>query len=340
MLCIAILSPIVTIVRTSIQVAHQIVTTVCEWVSSTLTTIKEVVEEVCEWVQEKICSWLPWPLNKLCEWVDKLVCTLVTKTIEVVQTVWEFICHTVIETIFEWIEIVFEYIVYVLKWICWVIDWVIRLPELLLCRAGVRPTKFMGVCVKILADEAGNPAIPVPDVQAMMRDAAAILRRCNINLVVCSLQIVIKPEFLDTTTCEFSGMFKRFFSWFSSNACGCCSTVTVYFVRDIAAASGCAYPGTDWVTVDADGDGTIVVQEIGHLCDLWAHSSDPNNVMTDQGGGTHDQITRNQCCVIRSSRFAKLALPCDWIGLSAAARRLRLEHSVGAAFKRKRRGRG
>ena len=52
-----------------------------------------------------------------------------------------------------------------------------------------------------------------------------------------------------------------------------------------------------------------MVQEVGHLCDLWAHSSDPNNVMTDQGGGTADQITPNQCCMISTSRFVS-ATPC------------------------------
>lgn len=256
-----------------------------------------------------------------------------------VETVWNWVCHDVIETIFEWVEILVEYVVYVLKWICWVVDWVIRLPGLLLCLAGIEPPKFLGVCVKILADNAGDPAIPLADVRAMMRDAAAIFRRCNINLVVCSFEVVIKPEFLTSTTCGFAGMFRRFFTWFSAHTCGCCSTVTVYFVRDIASASGCAYPGTDWVTVDAQGDGTVVVQEIGHLCDLWSHSSDPNNVMTDQGGGTHDQITDTQCCMIRTSRFAKFAPPCDLTTVSVASLKERLEQSVGESFNRKERGR-
>jgi len=52
-----------------------------------------------------------------------------------------------------------------------------------------------------------------------------------------------------------------------------------------------------------------MVQEIGHLADLWAHSSDPNNVMTDRSGGTADQITSFQCCMLRTSRFSS-ALPC------------------------------
>lgn len=323
MFCIAILSPIVVLVRTIIQIVREIVRTVCEWVSKIITTIKEVVE--------KVCTWLPWPLSELCK--------LVTKIIEVVETVWEWVCREVIERIIEWIEIIVEYVIYILKWVCWVIDWIIRGPALLLCLLGIEPRRFLGVCVKILADDAGNPAIPLATVQGMMRDAAAIFRRCNISMVVCNVEVVRKPEFLDSTTCEFSGMFKRFFTWFSANTCGCCSTVTVYFVRDIISASGCAYPGSDWVTVDASGDGTVVVQEIGHLADLWSHSSDPNNVMTDQSGGTHDQITDFQCCMIRTSRFVKATPPCGLSLRRPAELKDILEKSIGEPFERKERGR-
>lgn len=321
MFCFSILEPITIILRTVIQVVRQIVRTVCEWVSSVITVIKEVVE--------KVCKWLPWPLNKLCDWV--------TKTIEVLQTVWDWVCEEVIETIIDWIELLIEYVIYVLKWICWVIDWIIRLPGLILCWMGVRPVKFIGVCVKILADEAGNPAIPLDDVREMMRDAGSIFRNCNINLIVCGFDVVIKPEYLDSTTCEFSGMFRRFFTWFSANGCGCCSTVTVYFVRDIQAASGCAYPGSNWVTVDADGDGTVVVQEIGHLADLWAHSDDPDNVMTDQSGGSHDQITENQCCMIRTSRFVKFTPFCSLKGFRGGLLQARLDQFIGKPFNRKER---
>lgn len=340
MICAAILSPVVVIVRTIIQIVREIVTTICEWVSKVITTVKTVVEEVCEWVETKVCKWLPWPLDKLCDWVNKLVCKIVTTLIEVVETVWEWVCREVIQRIIDWIEIIFEYVIYVLKWVCWVIDWIFRGPALLLCLLGIEPRRFLGVCVKILADDAGTPAIPLATVQGMLRDAAAIFRRCNIGMVVCSIEIVRKPEFLDSTTCEFSGMFRRFFTWFSANTCGCCSTVTVYFVRDIISASGCAYPGTDWVTVDAGGDGTVVVQEIGHLADLWSHSSDPNNVMTDQPGGTHDQITRFQCCMIRTSRFAKATPPCGLLLRKPAEVTEFLERSVGGPFERKERGHG
>jgi len=115
-------------------------------------------------------------------------------------------------------------------------------------------------------------------------------------------------------------------------------------VRDIvnpagSIVSGCAYPGSDWVMVDAEGDGTVVVQEIGHLADLWSHSSDPNNVMTDQSGGTHDQITQFQCCMIRTSRFVKATAPCGLSIIRAAELNDVLKNSIGEPFERKARGR-
>ena len=308
MVCSAILRPIVVIIRTVIAVVREVVETVCEWVSKVITTTKEVVEEVCKQVREKVCKWLPWPLNKVCDWTTKTVCQTVTKILEITETVWEWVCREVIHRIIDWIEVIFEYVIYIVKWVCWVIDWVFRLPDLLFCAIGARPQRFITVCAKILADNAGNPAVPVTDVENMLRDSARILRDCNITLVVCGVEVVRKPEYLNSTTCEGGGMFRRFFTWFSNNSCGCCTTVTVYVVNNIQGARGCAYPGTDWVTVDAAGDGSTVVQEIGHLADLWGHSDDPDNVMSNQPGGTRDQVTSGQCCMFRTARFAR-ALP-------------------------------
>lgn len=324
--CDWILTPIITIIRTIVRTVREVVRTICEWVSSFIRIVRRVVETVCGWVSstirtvrqvvERVCRWLPWPLSALCDLVTRLievvetvwnwVCQTITRLIETVERVWNWICREVVDRIIQWIEALVEYVYYVFRWVCWLIGWPLRLPKLLLCLVGVNPPKFMNVCVKILTDANGQPAVSVADVDGMLSDAAAIFRRCNIRLVVISIQLVRKEEFLSSTRCEFSGIFSDFFVWFSQQACTCCSAVTVYFVRDIVAASGCAYPGTNWVTVAADGDGTTIVQEIGHLADLWAHSSDPNNVMTDQPGGTHDQITHFQCCMIRTSRFARL----------------------------------
>lgn len=288
--CSTFLTPLIVLVRTLIRVIQEVLRTVCGWVSSVIRTVKTIVE--------RICTWLPWPLSDLCN--------LVTRVIEVFETVWDWVCRNVIERIVSWIEAIVEYIVYVLRWVCWVISWPVRGVNLLLCRLGYRPTRFVHVCIRVLTDTEGVPAVSWDKVAQDVRQAAAILSRCNINLVVSGRETIEKREFLDGTTCDGSGMFSSFFTWFANNECVGCAGVTVYYVRTIPGAIGCAYPGSNWVTVAAGGDGRTMVQEIGHLCDLWGHSSDPNNVMTDQGGGTSDQITAGQCCMMRTSRFSSV----------------------------------
>lgn len=292
-LCHSILTPVVVLVRTFVQTVRDVVRTICEWVSSTIRTVRTVVE--------RVCSWLPWPLSE--------VCSLVSRVIEVIETVWSWVCREVVERIIEWVERIVEYVAYIIRWVCWVISWVVRAPALLLCLLGLRQRRFLHVCIRVLTDDAGRPAVDWPKVDRDLRQAQAILDNCNLELVVTVRERVVKPEFLDGTTCGFTGLFSDFFTWFSANECGGCSAVTVYYVRSIPGAIGCAYPGANWVTVAAGGDGRTMVQEVGHLADLWSHSSDPNNVMTDQSGGTADQITRFQCCMLRTSRFSS-GLPC------------------------------
>ena len=297
-LCHSVLTPVIVLIRTLVQTVREVVRTVCDWVSSTITTIKTVVE--------RVCTWLPWPLSELCK--------LVTRVIEVVETVWNWVCHEVIDRIFEWVERIVEYIAYIVRWVCWVVSWVIRGPALLLCMLGLKPRRFLHVCVHVLTDAEGQPAVEWAKVDRDLRQAQAILDNCNLQIVVTERRRVAKAEFMDGTTCEFGGLFSDFFTWFSAHECGGCAAVTVYYVRSIPGAIGCAYPGANWVTVAAGGDGRTMVQEIGHLADLWGHSSDPDNVMTDQPGGTADQITAFQCCMLRTSRFSS-GVPCPRIPL-------------------------
>jgi hypothetical protein len=293
MICATILRPIVVIVRTLVRIAREIVTTVCGWVTSTITVVREVCEEVCGWLG---------PFSFLCDWVCNLV--------EVVETITEWVCEEVIETIFEWVERLVEWVIYVLEWVCWVIDWIFRWLPLLLCRLGLTERRTIRVCVKVLADRRGNPAVPLADVQTIMEDADRLLEQCSIDVAVVGTDVIIRPEALEGGTCEFDDIFDADWAWFNRTACQESCTVTVYFVRELDSGdpasdlNGCAIPGTNWVRVDNDADGATVVHEIGHLADLWEHTDDPDNIMTDQPGGTGDQITEHQCCMIRTSRFA------------------------------------
>lgn len=297
MICTWILTPIMIIIRGFVELARTIIETVCEWVSTVIRTVKTIVE--------RICSWLPWPLDELCN--------LVTKVIEVFETVWDLVCHEVVRIIFEIIEWIIITIEYILKWICWLIDWILfRWIDYLLCQAGFEPQRCLRICIKVLSDAARVPAATNEEVDAAVAQARLVLSNCNIDVVEQQRTVVQKDEFMTSTTCDTGNMFSAFFRWMSWNTCKCCNTVTVYFVRSMTNAGGCAFPGTDFVIVANDRAaaqmGNTMVQEIGHLCDLWDHSSDPNNVMTDQPGGTADQITEHQCCIIRSSRFVRACL--------------------------------
>jgi hypothetical protein len=297
-ICHSVLTPIIVLVRTLVQTVREVVRTVCEWVSSSIRTIRTVVE--------RVCSWLPWPLSE--------ICNLVTRVIEVIETVWNWVCREVIDRIIEWVERIVEYVAYIVRWVCWAVSWGLRGPALLLCLLGVKPRRFLHVCLRVITDAEGQPAASWEKIEADLKQAQTILDNCSLEIVVTDRQRVERPEFLDGTTCEFSGLFSDFFTWFSANECDGCAAVTVYYVRSIPGAIGCAYPGANWVTIAAEdgrtgGDGRTIVQEVGHLADLWSHSSDPSNVMTDQNGGTKDQITTFQCCMLRTSRFSS-ALPC------------------------------
>ena len=308
-MCRIILEPVILLIRTFIQVVREVVRTVCEWVTRTIRTVREVVE--------RICRSLPWPLNRLCN--------LVTRLIEIIETVTEWVCREVIDRIFEWVEVFMEYVYYIARWVCWLVSWItFRWIEYLLCRAGIEISKNIRVCVKVLSQNITDkrtgtiivqPAATPAEIEAMLNKSSEIFRRCNINLIVESIEVIGHPEFLRTTTCDTGNMFSRFWITFSREACSSkklLPVVTIYIVEKMTNAGGCAFPGTDWVITNnaanskdglLENAGKTIVQEIGHLCDLWAHSSDPNNVMTDQRGGTADNITEHQCCIIRSSRF-------------------------------------
>lgn len=289
-ICDRVVSIVFLFVRTMVQIVHEIVSTVCDWVTTTITTFREVVETVC--------SWLPWPLDKLCD--------LVVTIIKIVETIVEWVCEEVIERIFEWIEVILVYVEYIVRWVCWLITLPFRIIGLLQCWiTRGRGRRTMPVCVVIISNENNELAASEADVAARMADAAAILDdQCNIDLVVVSTRVERQPAFFTGTSCDFGGMFTGFFQWFSNNASASC--ITVYVVRDISGAGGCSYPGTNWVTIDGTAGGSVIVQEIGHSADIWLHSDDPDNVMSN-GPGARNQLTHFQCCLLRTSRFSRVA---------------------------------
>lgn len=295
-ICVAVLNIVKVIVRRIIEIIREVVRTVCGWVTTIIRTVKEVVS--------KVCKKLPWPLNKLCKWVTKLI--------EVIETVVEWICKEVIERIIDIVEVIIEYVFLVLDWVCWVIDWVFRfLCDLIWCWMGIKPKKYIRVCVKILTDEKGNPAMSEQKVRRLLKEAQARFDQCNIELVVVRFEFVEKGEYLSGVSCGFSALFKGPHLWFTANACpqplgSFLQPITIYVVKDVGSGKGCAIPGTNYIIVDQEASDATIPHEIGHLCDLWKHSDDPENVMYSPTSNVSRKFTRNQCCLIRSSKYASL----------------------------------
>lgn len=294
--CILVVNIIRIIVRTVIQIIREIVTTVCKLVTTIITVIKEVVK--------KVCSWLPWPLNK--------VCNLVTKLIEITETITEWICEEVIERIVDWVEIFFVYLLYIFTWICWIINWPFRILELFGCWLGIRPKNYIHICVKILTDEKGTPAMPIDDVRKLITETQKRFDQCNITLCVLGFELVKKPEYLTGVNCGIGGLFSSHHVWFSNNQCtggvgSSITPVTVYVIKNVSPGKGCSIPGSNYVIIDIEASNATIAHEIGHLSDLWRHSDDPQNVMYTPTSDESVDFKKNQCCIIRSSRYSTLS---------------------------------
>ena len=293
LICVAMLNAVWFIVRTVIQVVREVVTIVCELVVTVITTIKEVCEEVCGWL-----GWFSW----LCDWVCKLIA--------VVEVTVDWVCEEVIERIVDWVEILLVYTVYVLTWVCWFVDWIPRFFDLLVCLLGIKPKKYLRLCVKVLTDEEGNGATTLDGARQIHGRAAELFKQCNIGVILTGVEFIRKPEYLTGTRCGLGGLFSRHHLWFNDNACpqppfSFVVPVTVFFVDSMDGSNACSIPGTNYVVLTDGANGASLAHEIGHLSAL-THHDDSQNIMFAAASDTKDQFARYQCCMIRSSQYATL----------------------------------
>jgi len=201
------------------------------------------------------------------------------------------------------IESTVEYGLYLFGWLFWVLDWLFRAPALVRhATGGLAPGVIVAEGI-VLLDAGASESRSSERARAILAQAAALLSPYGIRLEVANVGMVLRPG-AAPFGCGLAGLLAPFFPWASARG-SVAPTLTVYFVEDLGRLAGCAYPGTDWILVDLGTDGTTVVHEIGHLADLWPHSPDPRNVMTDRPGGTHDGLTPLQAAFIRTSRFVR-----------------------------------
>jgi hypothetical protein len=196
-----------------------------------------------------------------------------------------------------------EYLLFPLGWALWLLDALVRIPVLAReWSAGPRPRVVPVRAVPLLRRRADGDAASAR-ARAILTQANALLDPHGVRLDVQSVSPMPLPDDVPPPECGLRALTGRFFPWASSRAAGA-PCLTVYFVEDLGPLAGCAVPGADWIVAELGTDGTTVVHELGHLADLWRHHPDPDSVMTDRPGGTHDRISPWQAALIRTSRFA------------------------------------
>ena len=194
------------------------------------------------------------------------------------------------------LEAPLEYVLFLAGWLIWPLDAVLRL---LAATAGARPGTIRAE-IRILTRHSESSARE--GALACLRHADALLSRVGIDLRITTLEVMPWPREVAPPVGGLGALTGGFFPWASSRA-PFAPTLTIYFVDDLGPLAGCAVPGADWVVVERGTDGTTIVHEIGHLADLWTHTNDPHNVMTDRPGGRHDEITLFQQRLLQTCPF-------------------------------------
>lgn len=227
-----------------------------------------------------------------------------TALIEVITEVIEWVCTEFIKLIIDIIE---TYVLYVIRWVCWIIDWPLRFIDILFCLLGAKLRRRLHVCVKILTDDAGNPATTRDAVRVILDRADELLEQCAIDICLHSLEFSSKADLMTGVECGASQFFSSAFPWFEKNACkpslfSAVKPLTLYFVDSMADANACTISRTSYNILTDGSNGASVVHEFGHHADL-SHRDNPANIMFASGSNTKDQLTTWQCCMMRSSSF-------------------------------------
>lgn len=291
MICHIILLPLIIFINVVIEVVHEIVKTVCGYVTTTIKTVTEVLD--------KVCSWLPWPADKICNVVKKLV--------EVVQSFTEWVCNTIVDLVFSTINYFFQLVIHLVRVICIIVQIIISSPLWALCFMGLRMPMRIRVSIKVLTDEAGNSLVTDAAVQNSMDTMQVVFRQCGIEVAFEGVERVVAPDLLVTPD-DASGFLSLWHAKYSKLAFGCCNQITVFFIDDISGGSnGYTYWGDNWCRVDAGAntDPTIMAHEVGHMCSL-SHDDDVNNLMFEDSGpptNPRDTLSGSQCCWMKLSPF-------------------------------------
>lgn len=287
-----------------------------ERIESTRTELQNQCRNVTRTITETICTWLPWPLDDLCDLVTRVitevVCSLVYVVVTIVSWVWRTVCEII--GVLDWI---IDLVVGALEWLG---NRIITFPEWLLCLAGVGlPRKNFRICPMVIADEKGNPLVPLETIQSHIRAARAVFNKCNVNVIASPVILVTGKSHLAVgPECGAGGFFSQ--HKLEYERLSCCDglfdsvkclrfpsgliwpreVLKAIWLADVPGKAGCYIFPDSFVQIDNGGSVNILAHELGHACDL-THRDNTNNLM--HSSATNSDLTDFQCCTIRTGRF-------------------------------------
>ncbi len=279
--------------------------------------IVERWDRIEQTVKEKICDWLPWPVDEICDWVTHVIVTFVKVVIEVITVIVRVftivVCKTIEITgmiadailgVLLRFPLIGRIVGAILKLIGEVISLFTSLLDSIGYLIGIRVTKFLRVGIIILRDEQENPVVQPEDLNTAIAYAERVFYdRAKIWLKVLGVKTIegsAPSENLDVGSEQFAILDELFLAggWFDLQAQelfrseGFFRVVTigapiyVFITRSVRnQATGCSLgPITDYVTVersqfvDRTADETVMTHEMGHACKLL-HTDDKTNLM-------------------------------------------------------------
>lgn len=274
------------------QICHQ----VAEKIETTVeTTIRHVVTTM-----DKVCSWLPWPLDELCHLVTRVVEWFEHIVNTVVSTILRTICRTVdlVESLAKQIPLVGPVIRLVegvagaaTKFAGWVASVATGTIDFLAGLVGIRLRKQMSLDIVILRDEENQPLLNSANLAAAVAASEQTLRsRANIQ-VTTRIRTAPGPAphvalTVDSNTGLFgedltvTGDYFRSLIAASPTNESPAAAVVCFVVRGVGTATenGCSGgPLLDYICIEATTlsssaagsyDPTVLPHEIGHALGL------------------------------------------------------------------------
>jgi hypothetical protein len=299
---------------------------ICREIQERIEETREEAREECRNVSreitETICSWMPWPFSELCDLVTRIITEVVCAIVWVVVTVVSWVTRIVCEIIFV-IDWLITHLVGVLEWLG---NRIITFPEWLICQAGVGTgRRRFRICPMVIADEAGNPIVPLDTIQSQIDQAIEIWEQCNITVSASDIRVITGRSHLAAASgCNAGGYFSGDRSEYEHLSC--CDGLKdslrclrfpsgLLWPRHILKAiwvtsidsgeRGCYMMPESFVLVTVRGAIDTLAHEMGHAGDLL-HNNDDNTNLMFTPTRVASNLSRSQCCTVRTSRFVTL----------------------------------